>query len=177
MLIYIILAWLFGSYTQPLAIMLAIPFAITGVIWGHLLLGYQLTFLSLIGFVALSGIVVNDSLILVEFFNGLRREGKRLREALVLAGRARLRPIFLTTITTILGLTPLMLEKSFQAKFLIPMAISISFGLLSATILILVALPCLLVILDDFKATAYYLWSGRTRPVEAVHPFQDVHRE
>ncbi|MCH7799181.1 MAG: efflux RND transporter permease subunit [Planctomycetes bacterium] len=176
-MIYIILAWLFGSYTQPLAIMLAIPFAITGMIWGHLLLGYQLTFLSLIGFVALSGIVVNDSLILVEFFNGMRRQGKRLREALVLAGRARLRPIFLTTITTILGLTPLMLEKSFQAKFLIPMAISISFGLMSATILILIALPCILVIFDDFKAVAYYLWHGRTRPVEAVHPFQDAHRE
>lgn len=176
-MIYLILAWLFGSYVQPIAIMLAIPFAITGVIWGHLLLGYTLTFLSLIGFVALSGIVVNDSLILVQYFNTKRTEGVRLREALVLAGRARLRPIFLTTITTILGLTPLMLEKSFQAKFLIPMAISISFGLMSATILVLIALPCLLVIMDDVKAVAHFLWTGTARVHDTPHPILDAHRE
>ena len=176
-MIYLILAWLFSSYVQPLAIMMAIPFAITGVIWGHLLLGYDLTFLSLIGFVALSGIVVNDSLILIQFFNKKRAEGVRLREALILAGKARLRPIFLTTITTILGLTPLMLEQSFQAKFLIPMAISISFGLMSATILILVALPCLLVIFDDIKAAAYFLWKGYPRAIDVPHPILDAHRE
>ena len=163
-LIYIILAWTFGSYLQPLALMLAIPFSIVGVILGHLALGYQMTFLSLIGFVALSGIVVNDSLILVDFFNTKRREGLKLREALIAAGRERLRPIFLTTITTVLGLMPLMLEQSFQAKFLIPMAISISFGLASATILILIALPCIIIILDDITASIYYLWHGRPRP-------------
>ncbi|MEE9129170.1 MAG: efflux RND transporter permease subunit [Phycisphaerales bacterium] len=163
-LIYIILAWLFGSYLQPLAVMLAIPFSIIGVIWGHLLLGYQITFLSLIGFVALSGVVVNDSLILVDFYNTRRKEGLNLREALIDAGRHRLRPIFLTTITTILGLTPLMLETSFQAHFLIPMAVSISAGLMSATVLILVVLPCILVIIDDFKAVAFYLWHGQPRP-------------
>ncbi|MHC4416548.1 MAG: efflux RND transporter permease subunit [Planctomycetota bacterium] len=166
-LIYIILAWLFGSYTQPVALMLAIPFSVIGVIWGHMLLGFEMTFLSLIGFVALSGIVVNDSLIFVQFSNVKRKEGLPLREALLAAGRQRLRPIFLTTITTVLGLTPLMLEKSFQARFLIPMAISISFGLISATALILVALPCILVILDDFKAVAHYLWHGRPRPPAA----------
>jgi multidrug efflux pump subunit AcrB len=96
-LIYIILAWLFGSYLQPVALMMAIPFSVIGVIWGHLLLGFELTFLSLIGFVALSGIVVNDSLILMDFYNTKRREGVPLREALVAAGRQRLRPIFLTT--------------------------------------------------------------------------------
>ncbi len=90
-----------------------------------------------------------------------------MREALIAAGRQRLRPIFLTTITTVLGLTPLMLERSFQAKFLIPMAVSISFGLISATVLILVALPCIIVIIDDFKGVAYYLWHGRPRPVES----------
>ena len=168
LMIYVILAWLFGSFLQPLALMLAIPFSAIGVIWGHLLLGYQMTFLSLIGGVALSGIVVNDSLILVEFYNGKRREGLPMREALVAAGRQRLRPIFLTTITTVLGLTPLMLEKSFQAKFLIPMAISIAFGLISATVLILVALPCIMVILDDLKGAAYYLWHGRPRPLAAT---------
>jgi len=163
-MIYVILAWLFSNYTQPLAVMLGIPFALIGVIWGHWLLGFELTFLSMIGFVALSGIVVNDSLILVQFYNNRRAEGMTLREALVDAGKARLRPIFLTTITTILGLTPLMLEQSFQARFLIPMAIAIAFGLMSATVLILIVLPCLLVIFDDVKASAYFLWNGRTRP-------------
>src|SRR5690606_23532647 len=116
------------------------------------------------GFVALSGIVVNDSLILVEFYNGMRAKGAEVREALVEAGKRRLRPIFLTTATTVCGLTPLMLEQSFQAKFLIPMAISISFGLMSATILILMVLPCILVIFDDLRAVMYYLWHGRPRP-------------
>jgi multidrug efflux pump subunit AcrB len=121
-LIYVILAWLFSSYVQPLAVMLAIPFGIIGVVWGHVLLGYDLTFFSVIGFVALSGIVVNDSLILVQFYNRRRAAGEPLIEALVAAGRQRFRAIMLTTITTVLGLTPLMLERSFQAKFLIPMA-------------------------------------------------------
>jgi multidrug efflux pump subunit AcrB len=163
-MIYVILAWLFGSYTQPIAVMVAIPFGAVGVIWGHLLLGYDLTFLSLIGFVALRGIVVNDSLILVKFYNGVRAEGHSIRDSLIQAGRRRVRPIFLTTITTVLGLTPLMLERSFQAKFLIPMAISISFGLMSTTVLILLVLPSIIVIIDDVKAAAYYLWHGRPRP-------------
>ncbi|MHC4384994.1 MAG: efflux RND transporter permease subunit [Planctomycetota bacterium] len=154
-LIYIILAWLFGSYLQPVVLMMAIPFSVIGVIWGHLLLGFELTFLSLIGFVALSGIVVNDSLILMDFYNTKRQEGMPLKEALVAAGRQRLRPIFLTTITTVL-----------EARFLIPMAISVSFGLMSATALILVALPCIMVIIDDLKAMAYHAWHGRPRPLE-----------
>lgn len=161
--IYSILAWMFGSYLQPLAVMLAVPFSIIGVIWGHYLLGFQMTFLSLIGFVALSGVVVNDSLILVDLFNTKRKEGMEIQEALIFAGRHRLRPIFLTTVTTILGLTPLMLETSFQAKFLIPMAVSISCGLMSATFLILIVLPCILVIMDDFKGIAHYLWYGLRR--------------
>jgi multidrug efflux pump subunit AcrB len=164
MLIYVTLAWLFGSYAQPLAVMLAIPFGFIGVIWGHILMGYTLTFFSVIGFVALSGIVVNDSLILVEFYNTRRAKGEDLIPALVAAGRQRLRPILLTTITTVLGLTPLMLEQSFQAKFLIPMAISIAFGLMSATVLILLVLPCLIVIFDDIKAVSHFLWHGRVRP-------------
>ncbi len=164
-MIYVILAWLFESYLLPVAVMLAIPFGLVGVVWGHLLLGYELTFLSLIGFVALSGIVVNDSLILVQFFKAKRAEGLALQEALIAAGRQRLRPILLTTITTVLGLTPLMLERSFQAGFLIPMAISISFGLMSATALILMVLPCIIVIIDDLKAVSYHLWNGRPRPV------------
>lgn len=165
-MIYVILAWLFSSYFQPLVVMIVVPFSLVGVIWGHLLLGYDLTFLSLIGFVALSGIVVNDSLILVEFYNKMREKGQPIRESMVAAGKARLRAILLTTITTVLGLTPLILERSFQAKFLIPMAISIAMGLISATVLILIVLPCVMVIFDDIAGVLYYLWHGRPRPTE-----------
>jgi multidrug efflux pump subunit AcrB len=115
----------------------------------------------MIGFVALSGVVVNDSLIFVEFYNSRIKSGDDMKSALLGAGAARLRPIFLTTITTVLGLTPLMLEQSMQAKFLIPMALAISFGLMSATFLILLLLPALLVIGDDLKTTAIYVWSGK----------------
>jgi len=163
-LIYVTLAWLFGSYSQPLIVMMAIPFATVGMIWGHLVMGFTMTFLSLIGFVALSGIVVNDSLIFMEFFNHRRRDGRGLPLSLFRAGRARLRPILLTTITTVLGLTPLMLEQSFQARFLIPMAITIAFGLISATLIILLVLPSLLMILADAKAAARWLWTGRPTP-------------
>ncbi|MCA9296620.1 MAG: efflux RND transporter permease subunit, partial [Phycisphaerales bacterium] len=178
-MIYVILAWLFGSYTQPLAVMLGIPFAFIGVVWGHWLMGYKLTFLSMIGFVALSGIVVNDSLILVEFYNAKRAEGLGLIPALAAAGRARLRAIFLTTITTVLGLTPFMLEKSFQAKFLIPMAVAIAFGLMSATVLILLVLPCILVIFDDIQRVAYYAWNGvpRPQPGDVAHSSFDLETE
>ncbi len=159
-LIYFVLCWLFGSYTQPLIVMSAIPFATIGMIWGHILLGYTMTFLSLIGFVALSGVVVNDSLIFMQFYNEQRAEDKPMVEALLHAGRNRFRAIMLTTITTVLGLSPLMLEQSFQARFLIPMAITISFGLMSATGVILIALPCIVVIFDDIKRSAQYLWTG-----------------
>lgn len=163
-MVYVILAWLFNSYGQPLVVMLVIPFAVIGVTWGHLLLGFDLTFLSIIGFVALSGIVVNDSLILVSFYNMQRAADWSVYESLIHAGRARLRPILLTTITTVLGLTPLMLEQSFQARFLIPMAIAVAFGLLSATVLILLVLPCFLLIFEDVKKAAHLLWFGTSRP-------------
>ena len=149
--IYMILCLLFASMRQPMAVLASIPFGIIGVVLGHVLTGYNLTFLSLVGFIALSGIVVNDSLVLVEFFNRKKAEGVETIEALVAAGRRRLRPILLTTLTTVLGLLPLMLEQSFQAKFLIPMAISISFGLISATVLILVVLPALLLLFDNSR--------------------------
>ena len=162
LMIYIILAWLFSSYFQPFIVMFGIPFAMIGVIWGHYIVGVSLSFLSMIGFVALSGIVVNDSLIFVEFYNSRRKSGDNLQDALLGAGAARLRPIFLTTITTVLGLTPLMLEQSMQAKFLIPMALAISFGLISATVLILLLLPALLVIGDDIRMLLRYLWIGNS---------------
>ncbi|MDX1682128.1 MAG: efflux RND transporter permease subunit [Phycisphaeraceae bacterium] len=164
LMIYVILAWLFASYVQPLVVLAVVPMAVVGVVLGHLFLGYQLTFLSLIGMVALSGIVVNDSLILVAFYNDRRKEGLSVHDALMAAGQARLRPILLTTITTVLGLTPLILEQSFQARFLIPMAIAIAAGLLSATFLILVTLPCLVRVLDDASERTHRLWYGVPRP-------------
>lgn len=148
-LIYVVLAWLFGSFLQPIVVMLAIPFAMIGMIWGHIIMGASMTFLSMIGFIALAGIVVNDSLIFMKFFNERRQEGLSVYDSSVATGKARFRAIMLTTITTVLGITPLMLETSFQAKFLIPMAITIAFGLMSATFIILLVLPSLLMIFDD----------------------------
>ena len=150
-LIYSIIAILFRSYLQPFIVMIAIPFAVLGAVVGHFIAGYPFTLLSMIGSVALSGIVVNDSLILVDFINRRRRDGRPLTEAIIQGGRERLRPILLTSITTISGLAPLVLEKSFQAQFLIPMAVSIVYGLAFATVLILVLLPCLYQILEDLR--------------------------
>jgi multidrug efflux pump subunit AcrB len=168
LMIYVILAWLFASFIQPFAVMLAIPFALIGVVWGHWILGFEITFLSIIGVVALAGIVVNNSLILVEFLNKNMEAGMPLGDALVDAGRRRLRPILLTTVTTVLGLTPLMLEQSFQARFLIPMAISITFGLMSSTFLTLLVLPAILVIVDDLVAAGHWLWFGTNRADRAA---------
>lgn len=167
-MVYVILAWLFSSYLQPMVVMLAIPFSLVGVIWGHYVLGFEITFLSIIGFVALSGIVVNDSLILVEFYNSYREKGHDMMESLVEAGRQRLRPIILTSLTTVLGLLPLMLERSFQAHFLIPMAIALACGLASSTLLILLVLPCVMMIFDDIKAVCHYCWYGRKRVIQST---------
>ncbi|MSR40605.1 MAG: efflux RND transporter permease subunit [Phycisphaerales bacterium] len=161
MLIYVVLAWLFGTYTQPLAVMIAIPFGFIGVVWGHLFMGYPLTFLSIIGTVALSGIVVNNSLILVEFANERRRGGESLADSLVNSGASRLRPILLTTGTTICGILPLLLEQSFQARFLIPMGIALAAGLLSATMLTLIILPANLLIMEDIRRALLHIWGGR----------------
>lgn len=155
---FVILAWLFGSYLQPLIILTAAPFAVVGVVCGHLLLGYDMTFLSLIGFIALTGVVVNDSIVFVDFYNEAHRSGMPIYNALIEAGRARLRAILLTTITTVLGLLPLISEQSFQARFLIPMAITISFGLMSATVIILVAAPCLILIGHDIRRVLQRFW-------------------
>jgi multidrug efflux pump subunit AcrB len=146
---YLLLATQFRSYIQPVAIMLAIPFGLVGAIIGHLLLGLDITLMSLFGIVALSGIVVNDSLILIDFINRAVRDGMPVDEAVEVSGKARFRPVILTSLTTIAGLMPLLLERSFQAQFLIPMAVSISFGLLVATVLTLLLVPALYLIIKD----------------------------
>lgn len=159
-LIFVMLAALFRSYVQPLVVMSAIPFALVGAVLGHLVMGYPLTILSMIGLVALTGIVVNDSLILVDFVNRERRSGSAAFEAVISGGKRRLRPILLTSLTTILGLAPLMAEQSFQARFLIPMAISITFGLAFATLLTLVVVPSLYLIVLDFQRIGGRVWHG-----------------
>lgn len=151
LIIYLILGALFKSYIQPLVVMLAIPFAANGVILGHVAMGLSMGILSLMGMVALAGVVVNDSLILIGFVNGLRREGTPLLEALLRSGQLRLRPILLTTLTTVAGLTPLAFFASGQAKFLAPMAISIVFGLSVATVLTLIIIPCSYAIVEDWR--------------------------
>ena len=151
LLIYCLLALQFRSYFQPFIIMTAIPFGIVGALLGHLLMGYSLSIISILGIVALTGIVVNDSLILVDFINRGRDEGTPIRKAVVSAGIRRFRPILLTTLTTFFGLLPMIFEQSLQARFLIPMAISLAFGVLFSTFVILILIPVLYMILEDFK--------------------------
>jgi multidrug efflux pump subunit AcrB len=167
-LIYVMLAGLFKSYTQPLIVLTAVPFGLNGAVAGHLVMGYEMTILSMIGLVALTGIVVNDALILVDFVNKERAAGRRVYEAVLTAGQRRLRPIMLTSLTTILGLAPLLTETSFQARFLIPMAISISFGLVFATVLTLLVVPAIYMIVEDAQAIARWLWRGT--PITAPPP-------
>ena len=143
-LIYLILAWVFSSYGWPLVVMAVIPFGLTGALFGHWLMGIDLTILSLFGMFGLSGIVVNDSIILVSFYKQLRGEGLSIQAALIEAACQRLRAVLLTSLTTIAGLMPLLFETSYQAQFLIPMATSIAFGLGFATLLILLVIPALL---------------------------------
>jgi len=150
--IYTLLAIPFRSYSQPLIIMSAIPFGIVGAIGGHLLMGFNLSILSIFGIVALSGVVVNDSLLLIDRINANRRAGgEDLRQAVIDAGMRRFRPILLTSLTTFFGLAPMILERSVQAQFLIPMAISLGFGILFATGITLLLIPALYLALEDIR--------------------------
>ena len=155
LLIYMLLAIPLRSYMQPLIIMAAVPFGVVGAIWGHLLMGLDLSILSVFGLVALTGVVVNDSLVMVDFINGERRasperaEADGLQRALLAAGAVRFRPILLTSLTTFVGLTPLMLERSTAAMTLAPMAVSLAFGVLFATFITLILVPTIYLILAD----------------------------
>jgi len=149
LVIYALLAVPLRSYIQPLIIMTAIPFGLVGAIAGHLLLGYDFSMYSIIGFVALSGVVVNASLVLVDHVNRLRSQGARLAEAVRDAGRARLRAIMLTSLTTFVGLSPMMLERSMSARFMIPMAIALGFGVIFASLITLFFVPCAHLVVED----------------------------
>lgn len=167
-LIYATIAFTFRSYSQPLLLMIMIPFSIIGVAWGHWFHDFPINVLSALGIVALIGIMVNDGLVLISKFNSYLREGLPFEKALYEAGRSRFRAIFLTSLTTIAGLAPLLLEKSRQAQFLKPMAISISYGIAIATILTLLLLPLLLSISNNFKVGSKWLITGNKVTNEEV---------
>jgi multidrug efflux pump subunit AcrB len=141
LVMYVLLVLQFRSYFQPVLILVIIPFGVIGAIFGHALMGLPMTLFSMFGLVALTGVVVNDSIVLVDFINQRVRGGMEFRQALLEAGQRRLRPIFLTSITTVAGLFPMLIERSMQAQVLIPMAVSLAFGLMMATLLVLFQIP------------------------------------
>lgn len=151
--IFILLSFQFRSYIEPLVVMVAIPMAVIGVVWGHLIMGLDLSMPSMMGFVSLSGIVVNDSILLVEFLKQRAREGHAVIEAAKMASRERFRAILLTSVTTIAGLIPLLFERSTQAQVLLPLITSIVFGLLATTLLVLLVVPAIFSVLDEFGLT------------------------
>jgi multidrug efflux pump subunit AcrB len=168
-MIYALMAIAFRSYIQPLIVMCIIPFGFVGAVWGHIIMGLDMTILSMFGLVALTGIVVNDSIVLVHQVNRRRAQGATVEEAVRDAGMVRFRPIVLTSATTFAGLTPLLLERSIQAKFLIPMAVSLGFGVVFATFITLVIVPTAYVILEDIKTLVLRLLGKDYSPdAEAV---------
>jgi len=175
--IYALLAVQFRSYTQPLIVMSAIPFGIVGAVWGHVLMGavmmtkFNLSILSLFGIVALSGVVVNDSLIMIDLINRERERGLNLRRVIRDCATRRFRPIMLTTLTTFFGLVPMLLERSLQARFLVPMAISLAFGVMFATLITLFLVPSLYMILEDIKSR---VWGRAEIAAESPHQGSEV---
>jgi len=159
LIIFCVLALVMDSWTPPLLVLSIIPIGLVGMIWGHILMGYKLIMLSVMAGIALSGVVINDAIILMNFYKASLVETGETHTSLVLAVKRRFRPIVMTTVTTVAGLLPMLLETSIQAQFLIPMAITIAFGLSTATIGILVFFPALIQIVDDFKT----FFKGKSR--------------
>ncbi|HET8817851.1 MAG TPA: efflux RND transporter permease subunit [Pseudidiomarina sp.] len=164
--IYALMAVPLRSYSQPLIIMSVIPFGMIGAVVGHWILGMPISILSLFGIIALAGVVVNDSLVMVDYVNQARAEGTPLRKAVAEAGAVRFRAILLTSLTTFFGLVPIVMETSLQAKIVIPMAISLAFGILFATVITLILIPCLYLIMDDTKRGLRTMlsWYGLAKP-------------
>ncbi len=154
LVIYAMLAVPFNSFIQPVIIMISIPFGIVGAVIGHLIMGYSLSVMSMFGVVALSGVVINDSLVLMDFANRQRQAGEGCHDAIHHAGIHRFRPILLTTLTTFGGLAPIIFETSRQARFLIPMALSLGFGILFATVITLILVPCFYLVVEDLRQVA-----------------------
>ncbi len=168
LLIYIVIAFTFRSYSQPLLLLIMVPFSLIGIVWGHYIHGFSINILSWLGIIALVGIMVNDGLVLVKKFNGFLKDGLKFEEALIQAGISRFRAIFLTSLTTFAGLSPLLLESSRQAQFLKPMAISISYGIIIATFLTLLMLPLLLSISNSAKVFIKWIVTGKDITKEEV---------
>jgi len=155
------------SYVQPIVVMSVIPFGVIGAIIGHWIMGYSLSILSLLGLMALVGVVINDSLVLVDFANQHNRAGASLESAVERAGVIRFRPVMLTSLTTFIGLAPLLLERSTTAQFLIPMAISLGFGILFATFITLILVPTNILIANDIGNRLRAL-VGKSVPADAI---------
>lgn len=168
--IYSILAATFRSYSQPLVVMSVIPFAIVGAVFGHLVVGLPLSMISAFGIIALAGVVVNDSLVLIDAANEFRAEGATPTEAITRAGERRFRPILLTSLTTFLGLAPMILETSIQAQFLIPMSVSLGFGILLATVVVLLLVPVIYLTVDDVVSLRWWNRLTSPRPEAIVEP-------
>lgn len=169
-LMFFVIALTFRSINQTLAVFLLIPFGLIGVGWGHWLMGKPISFFSILGFVALVGILVNDALVFVATYNDNIRDGQKQMDALYDAGLSRFRPIVLTSLTTFAGLAPLLFEKSLQAQFLIPMAISVSFGLFAITFIILLVLPAFLIINNRIKVYTSFAWNAKKPTYTEVEP-------
>ncbi|MHC4598022.1 MAG: efflux RND transporter permease subunit [Planctomycetota bacterium] len=169
LMIYALLAVPFKSYTQPFVVMAAIPFGLVGAIWGHAIVGIDLSVMSVLGMIALAGITVNDSLVLMDFINRRRREkGVTLLQAVRESGVARFRPILLTSMTTVAGLLPMLLEPSIQAKFLVPTAVSLAFGVIFSTFITLLLVPSGYLILEDVKRAVAWVIRSKPEAVEEV---------
>jgi multidrug efflux pump subunit AcrB len=151
LVIYALLAIPLKSYSQPVIIMSVIPFGVIGAMLGHIILDMDMSALSMFGIIAAAGVVVNDSLVMVDYVNKSREQGVATKVAVVMAGCRRFRAIFLTSITTFMGLIPIIMETSLQAQIVIPMAVSLAFGVLFATVVTLLLIPCLYVVLEDVK--------------------------
>ncbi|MCK5168603.1 MAG: efflux RND transporter permease subunit, partial [Bacteroidales bacterium] len=160
LLIIFIMIIHFKSFNQTVIILAMIPLSMLGVFWGHGIHGKPLSLMSLWGMVALMGVIINDAIVFLAKYDGNLLEGKKVHDAIVDAGKLRLRPIILTTVTTSVGLFPIILEKSVQAQFLIPMAISLAYGVAIGTIFILIFFPVLIMLLNDVRVYLKFLWTG-----------------
>ncbi|OHU91822.1 MULTISPECIES: efflux RND transporter permease subunit [Pseudoalteromonas] len=167
LIVYILLAIPLKSYAQPLIVMSVIPFSLVGAIWGHLFFGLDLSMMSTYGIIAAAGVVINDSLVMTDFVNQARKEGMPLKEAVISAGCTRFRAITLTSITTFAGVLPIMFETSLQAMFVIPMAVSLGFAVIFATLITLLLVPCLYIIMTDIRAFFIALFQSLKRVVTA----------
>ncbi|MEO0625361.1 MAG: efflux RND transporter permease subunit [Bacteroidota bacterium] len=169
-LMFFVIALTFRSIAQTAVLFLLLPFGLIGVIWGHWLMDKPISLFSALGIIALIGIIVNDGLVFISTYNNKIRNGQSMMQALRETGRSRFRPILLTSVTTFAGLAPLLLEKSRQAQFLIPMAISVAFGLLAVTVILLVLLPALLVLLNRWRVFVRWLWHDEKVDYREVEP-------